>query len=244
MTQGSGHKSFGDGSQGYGFNGMQKDDELKGKGNSLDFKFRGYDPRLGKLTSVDPLRASFPWNSAYAFAENDVIRCKDLEGGEKLNMVTESSPSLGQPGRAQLTITLDYQVVTSGPGALHAPLNSTEFASRYSAGNVKLYMSRLPSADAPAILLSQKHERWAHKAEGAGKRAQRFHNKLVNHNVVYSSVEVTYHYTVSNGSTFDNVYRWLNEDRQGRGIIMTPGETGEFTTRTVTPDVYNATMDA
>src|SRR5690606_28578426 len=30
----------------YGFNGMEKDDEIKGTGNSLDFGARIYDPRL------------------------------------------------------------------------------------------------------------------------------------------------------------------------------------------------------
>ncbi|MBL0138513.1 MAG: hypothetical protein IPP86_08285 [Bacteroidetes bacterium] len=30
----------------FGFNGQEKDDELKGSGNSLEFKFRIYDPRL------------------------------------------------------------------------------------------------------------------------------------------------------------------------------------------------------
>jgi RHS repeat-associated protein len=68
----------------YGFNGQEKDNEIKGDGNSLDFKFRVYDSRLGKFMSFDPLAKSYPWNSPYAFAENDVIRCIDLEGAEKL----------------------------------------------------------------------------------------------------------------------------------------------------------------
>ncbi len=36
--------------------------------------------------SVDPLFIEFPWNSSYAFAENDVIRCIDLEGLEKYSV--------------------------------------------------------------------------------------------------------------------------------------------------------------
>lgn len=67
----------------FGFNGQEMDNELKGTGNHIDFKFRGYDPRLGRFFSVDPLFKSYPWNSTYAFAENDVIRAKDLEGAEK-----------------------------------------------------------------------------------------------------------------------------------------------------------------
>jgi RHS repeat-associated protein len=67
----------------FGFNGQEKDNEIKGTGNSLSFMFRMYDSRLGKFLSVDPLFASYPWNSTYAFAENDVIRAIDLEGLEK-----------------------------------------------------------------------------------------------------------------------------------------------------------------
>jgi RHS repeat-associated protein len=50
-----------------------KDNEVAGIGNHLDFKFRGYDSRLGRFTSVDPLAKDYPWNSTYAFAENRVI---------------------------------------------------------------------------------------------------------------------------------------------------------------------------
>ena len=67
----------------YGFNNMEKDDEIKGSGNSYSFKFRIYDARLGRFLSVDPLASAYPWNSTYAFAENDVIRAIDLEQSKK-----------------------------------------------------------------------------------------------------------------------------------------------------------------
>jgi RHS repeat-associated protein len=76
-------RSFSSNSYRYGFNGQEKDDEIAGSGNSLSFKFRVYNPRLGKFLSVDPLSHVYPWNSPYAFAENDVIRAIDLEGLEK-----------------------------------------------------------------------------------------------------------------------------------------------------------------
>jgi RHS repeat-associated protein len=65
-----------------GFNGQEKDDEIKGVGNSLEFKFRDYDSRIGRFISIDPLFSEYPWNSTYAFAENRVIDGKDLEGLE------------------------------------------------------------------------------------------------------------------------------------------------------------------
>jgi RHS repeat-associated protein len=47
----------------FGFNGQLTDDEIKGSGNSLEFIYRIYDPRIGKFLSVDPLASEYPWNS-------------------------------------------------------------------------------------------------------------------------------------------------------------------------------------
>jgi RHS repeat-associated protein len=69
----------------FGFNGMEKDNELKGVGNSLDFNFRIYDSRLGRFLSVDPIAKQYPWNSTYAFAENRPIDGIDLEGLEYMS---------------------------------------------------------------------------------------------------------------------------------------------------------------
>jgi len=44
----------------YGFQGQERDDEVKGDGNSYDFLFRIYDPRLGKFLSTDPLEGEYP----------------------------------------------------------------------------------------------------------------------------------------------------------------------------------------
>lgn len=55
---------------------------LKGEGNSLNYKFRMHDPRVGRFFAVDPLDKDFPWNSPYAFSENRVIDGLELEGLE------------------------------------------------------------------------------------------------------------------------------------------------------------------
>ncbi|WP_312847245.1 RHS repeat-associated core domain-containing protein [Chitinophaga polysaccharea] len=75
----------------YGFNGKENDNEIKGEGNQQDYGMRIYDPRIGKFLSVDPLTKDYPWNSTYAFAENDVIRNIDLVGAEKLPYVQRFS---------------------------------------------------------------------------------------------------------------------------------------------------------
>ncbi len=66
----------------YGFNGMEKDDELKGEGNSYDFGARIYDPRLGRWLARDPLEAKYPHISPYNFVLNSPLSLKDPDGRE------------------------------------------------------------------------------------------------------------------------------------------------------------------
>ncbi|MCV9932948.1 thrombospondin type 3 repeat-containing protein [Flavobacterium sp. LS1R47] len=75
----------------YSFQGQEKDDEIKGEGNSINFKYRMHDPRIGRFFAVDPLSHEYPWNSSYAFSENRVIDAVELEGGEKLIVITKNA---------------------------------------------------------------------------------------------------------------------------------------------------------
>ena len=52
----------------YGYNGKEKDDEVKGEGNSIAFEARVFDSRLGKFLSVDPVYNEFPDLTPFAFA--------------------------------------------------------------------------------------------------------------------------------------------------------------------------------
>jgi RHS repeat-associated protein len=67
-----------------GFQGQEEDDEVKGDGNSVNYKFRMHDPRLGRFFAVDPLANKYPHNSPFAFSENMVIHCIELEGLESV----------------------------------------------------------------------------------------------------------------------------------------------------------------
>ena len=64
----------------YGFNGMERDDEVSGSGNSYTTEFRQYDPRLGRWKSIDPLFQSFPWQSPYVAFDNNPIYYRDPKG--------------------------------------------------------------------------------------------------------------------------------------------------------------------
>nr|WP_256463648.1 RHS repeat-associated core domain-containing protein [Flavobacterium sp. HJ-32-4] len=73
-----------DGSYRYGFQGQEKDDEIKGEGNSLNYTYRMHDPRLGRFFAVDPLWSKYPANSPYSFSENRLIDGRELEGLERV----------------------------------------------------------------------------------------------------------------------------------------------------------------
>ena len=77
----------------YGFQGQEGDSEIKGVGNSWNYKYRMHDPRLGRFFAVDPLAPDYPWNSPYAFSENRVISAVELEGleADDLNTTTNTA---------------------------------------------------------------------------------------------------------------------------------------------------------
>jgi RHS repeat-associated protein len=77
----------------YGFQNQERDDEIKGEGNSINFEYRMHDPRLGRFFKIDPLAPRYPYNSPYAFSENRVIDGIELEGLEyvKVNAVVNQS---------------------------------------------------------------------------------------------------------------------------------------------------------
>jgi len=65
----------------YGFNGMEKDDEIKNiEGSNLDFDSRMYDSRLGRWMSVDPAARSFPSMSPFIGMGDNPIYLIDQDG--------------------------------------------------------------------------------------------------------------------------------------------------------------------
>ena len=73
----------------YGYQGSEKDNEIKGNGNSYTTEFRGLDVRLGRWLSIDPMNSSNPWTSPYISMDNKPIVLTDIFG----NTVDVSSVS-------------------------------------------------------------------------------------------------------------------------------------------------------
>lgn len=64
----------------FGFNGKEKDNELKGDGNSYDFGSRTHDPRLGRWIALDQLTFLSPSKTPYGYAINNPMVMIDTDG--------------------------------------------------------------------------------------------------------------------------------------------------------------------
>jgi len=59
-----------------------------------DYRYRFYDPQIGRFNSIDRLADKYPYKSPFDYAENDPIAAIDLDGLEKY-YATDGSPHAG-----------------------------------------------------------------------------------------------------------------------------------------------------
>ena len=77
----------------FGFNGMERDDEVKGEGSTVNYTYRLHDTRIGRFFAVDPYVWKFAYYSPYHFSSNSPIISIELEGLEssvKINFAERS----------------------------------------------------------------------------------------------------------------------------------------------------------
>jgi len=87
----------------YGFQSQERDDEIKGAGNSYNYKYRMHDPRLGRFFAVDPLTKAYPYYSPYQFSGNSVINSIELEGLEPFNVIELSNHLIDKAKTGKVT---------------------------------------------------------------------------------------------------------------------------------------------
>ncbi|MFW5872274.1 MAG: RHS repeat domain-containing protein [bacterium] len=73
-------RNFNASSYRFGFSGHEKDDEIKGSGNSYDMGARMYHPRIGRTPSPDPKAAAYPNLSPYSYSAGNPIYFIDRFG--------------------------------------------------------------------------------------------------------------------------------------------------------------------
>jgi len=83
----------------YGFGGMEKDNEVKGQGNSYTTEFRQYDSRINRWLSKDPLSSNFPWQSPYiSMSNNPILRIDPNGDSDGTYIDEETGKELGSDG--------------------------------------------------------------------------------------------------------------------------------------------------
>jgi RHS repeat-associated protein len=111
----------------YGFNGMEKDDEVKGTGNSYTTEFRQYDPRLARWSSIDPAYKAHE-SPFVGYANNPVIFI-DPAGSDPIAINDPNYQSIDPEYASNSTNTSD-DPLTQGPQVSNAPITSQKSSSK------------------------------------------------------------------------------------------------------------------
>ncbi|MNK23706.1 Ribonuclease YqcG [compost metagenome] len=93
----------------YGFQGQEKDNEIKGDGNSIDFGARMYDPRIGRWFRTDRINKS--WLSPYQFASNDPMNKVDPDGNDEIHFYYYVQQMLDKDGKAFTQLKLSTEII-------------------------------------------------------------------------------------------------------------------------------------
>jgi len=107
----------------YGFQGQELDDEVKGAGNLVNYKYRMHDSRIGRFLSIDPLSSRYPSTSPYGFAENKVIHWVEVEGASGSPYMTWEMYSQVQKGISFLKMVQEINVKTENNSMYATQMN-------------------------------------------------------------------------------------------------------------------------
>lgn len=191
----------------YGFNGMEKDNEVKGNGNSYTTEYRHLDPRIGRWLSLDPMMGKFPWQSPYVGFDNNPILLPDPSGGEtEGDFYNKAGKWLGSDGEsddkvytANSVVKNDAGTVTSADGKKELGMSHSDFKS--TAGVLQHESSGKSAEEVMGI---------AHAVNNATKYSKKsFSEQLMS----YSSVENKQNYSVNPDES-------LNSDNWTRSAII------------------------
>jgi len=94
----------------YSYNGMEKDDEVSGNGNSYDYGARLYNPRIGRWMKRDQKEGKYPFSTPYSYAFNTPLFLKDYDGRDVIVTITstDKAPTPEHPTGQTGHITLKY----------------------------------------------------------------------------------------------------------------------------------------
>ncbi len=109
--------------------------------NWLSFKYRNYDPAIGRFMSIDPLAEDYVYNGTYNFAENKVISHLELEGLEGIH-----SSKVDGAGIRTHIVQKNVIVLTQAPRPVNAGA-SPQRAAKIERQNARIAQSNVAKVD-------------------------------------------------------------------------------------------------
>jgi RHS repeat-associated protein len=179
----------------FGYNGVEKDDEIKGSGNSYNFEFRMHDPRKARWDAIDPMAIQYPELSPYVFANNCVIAFKEIDGA-----VFDYAPI--KP-RFDLKVSLAKSVRLQGMGLTTVQIATPKYKEKFNGKEINEYVIHVK-------IDVQYHEKFSPNGKGPLEQANKgLFVEVEAHesghvDIIKEVVEAsTYSYSVKyNGKTF------------------------------------------
>jgi RHS repeat-associated protein len=110
----------------YGFQGQEKDDEIKGEGNSYDFGARMLDPRVGRWFAHD--KVNKPWLSPYQFGDNNPTNNIDSDGNDEIHFYYYTIQKLDKDGKSSTELILSSEIIKNNKEHtfyMHVPFGET-----------------------------------------------------------------------------------------------------------------------
>jgi RHS repeat-associated protein len=93
----------------YAFNSMERDDEVKGEGNSYDFGARMYDSRIGRWLSIDAQSHTQPsWSPYKGFYSNPLI-FNDPDGNTEYLTIFYDNKKTGEKVQIRIQVSDDVK---------------------------------------------------------------------------------------------------------------------------------------
>jgi RHS repeat-associated protein len=119
----------------YGFQNQEKDDEVKGEGNSYDFGARMYDSRLGRWLSIDSKAGKYPSLSPYSFVANSPILFIDPDGKD----IEFPSIQKGEDGIIIIEMKITAKIVNESIWPVLNEVHMKDLVDRGSAALKEIY---------------------------------------------------------------------------------------------------------
>ncbi|ALR29411.1 hypothetical protein ATE47_02165 [Chryseobacterium sp. IHB B 17019] len=154
----------------YTFQGQEKQQETGWN----SFRWRNYDPTIGRFFNIDPLAEKFPHNSTYAFQENMIGMGIELEGLELLpenkgyfairgnEMIVKQAPATQRDSFGRPTFTAaDIGLTTNGYNPTAPRISTGETGLRlksYNYGGATAEGATMETIDTPSGFAEQEVE--------------------------------------------------------------------------------------